>query len=451
MPHSPKPETMIDAPSGMSAHRLRRAPSRPCSCFLAPWRDDINGSMTREELARRVRPSSRPIPPCSPSWTGCCAAGSARSQPKTTRSLAWPGSRSAATRSSAANRTTPGAARLAGAVASGKEIVYGNRPDWRAFLLDRLGDRVFDRPMRTFDPAALSRESLERLAASPLPEGYALRRLEAGWAEQLDGELAPHALQVFASPAAFAECGVGYGVVAGNVLASAATTYTVSPASTEIAIATRPSHRQRGLAIAAAARLLLHCLDAGLTPHWNASNPVSIRLAQRLGFRGRRHLRSPPAPLNGAGALRLQKLALMPKRTPRGSIGCVWMSSMPSPARPAAARRRSSRCRETFASNRLKTSSFRVQPLLEGVAELRADERGRPRNARCCPRRADAARSSASAGCRASRGRSWTATPGRDDALDRPGDAVPGWILVPEARPRPREARVERRARAAAR
>jgi RimJ/RimL family protein N-acetyltransferase len=177
------------------------------------------------------------------------------------------------------------AERLAASVASGKEIVYGNRPDWRAYLLERLGHQVSDRPMQTFDPGALSLESLKRHAASPLAEGYELRRLDAAWAAQLDAELAPHALQVFESPTVFAERGVGYGIVAGSVLAAAATTYTISPSSAEIAIATRASHRQRGLAMAAAARLMQHCLENGLTPRWSASNPVSIRLALRLGFR----------------------------------------------------------------------------------------------------------------------------------------------------------------------
>jgi GNAT superfamily N-acetyltransferase len=177
------------------------------------------------------------------------------------------------------------AGRLVSAPASGKELVYGNLPDWRAFLLERLGPQVSDRPMQTFDPGALAPESLERTAASPLPEGYELRRLDAAWAARLDAELVPHALQVFASAAAFAERGVGYGIVAGSVLAAAATTYTISPSTAEVAIATRPAHRQRGLAMAVAARLMRHCLETGLTPHWNASNPVSIRLARRLGYR----------------------------------------------------------------------------------------------------------------------------------------------------------------------
>ena len=52
-----------------------------------------------------------------------------------------------------------------------------------------------------------------------------------------------------------------------------------------MAIATRPAFRGLGLAAATAARLLRECLDQGLTPRWSASNPVSQRLAVRLGYR----------------------------------------------------------------------------------------------------------------------------------------------------------------------
>jgi predicted GNAT family acetyltransferase len=52
-----------------------------------------------------------------------------------------------------------------------------------------------------------------------------------------------------------------------------------------VAIATRPAFRGRGLAAATAARLLRECLERGLTPRWSASNPVSQRLAVRLGYR----------------------------------------------------------------------------------------------------------------------------------------------------------------------
>jgi len=74
-----------------------------------------------------------------------------------------------------------------------------------------------------------------------------VRALDAALTRQLDAELEPHALQVF-------------------------------PTS-------RPAFRGLGLATATAARLLRQCLDAGLTPRWSASNPVSQRLAVRLGYR----------------------------------------------------------------------------------------------------------------------------------------------------------------------
>jgi len=59
----------------------------------------------------------------------------------------------------------------------------------------------------------------------------------------------------------------------------------MSSRTVEVAIATRPAYRGHGLAAAPAAALLEHCLETGLTPRWSASNPVSQRLAVRLGFR----------------------------------------------------------------------------------------------------------------------------------------------------------------------
>jgi predicted GNAT family acetyltransferase len=55
-------------------------------------------------------------------------------------------------------------------------------------------------------------------------------------------------------------------------------------ASVEVAISTRPAFRGRGLAAATAARFLRQCLTEGLAPRWSASNPVSQRLAVRLGY-----------------------------------------------------------------------------------------------------------------------------------------------------------------------
>lgn len=64
-----------------------------------------------------------------------------------------------------------------------------------------------------------------------------------------------------------------------------ASTYAYYEGGIEIEIDTAPEHRQRGLATACAARLILTCLDRGLYPSWDAANPTSAALAEKLGYR----------------------------------------------------------------------------------------------------------------------------------------------------------------------
>ena len=52
-----------------------------------------------------------------------------------------------------------------------------------------------------------------------------------------------------------------------------------------MAIATRTAFRGKGLAAVTAAAILRESLRRGLRPCWSASNPVSQRLALRLGYR----------------------------------------------------------------------------------------------------------------------------------------------------------------------
>ena len=179
---------------------------------------------------------------------------------------------------------TPGARRLVAGAARPRELVYGNDPAWRRLILDVHGAAVFDRPMRDFDASDLDRASLRRYEAG-LPAGFALERMDAGLAAQLDAELEPHGLQVFASPDDLVANGIGFAAVAAGDVACAATSYTRSSRRVEVAIATRPRFRGRGLAAAVSAAFLRHSLDAGLVPCWSASNPVSQRLAERLGYR----------------------------------------------------------------------------------------------------------------------------------------------------------------------
>jgi GNAT superfamily N-acetyltransferase len=177
-----------------------------------------------------------------------------------------------------------GARRLI-AGATRRELVYGNDPAWRAVILGVRGHEVVDRPMTEFDTAGLDPAALARLEASVAP-GFTVRRLDLELAGQLDVELEPHGLQVFPSARDLVEHGLGFGAVTEDgVMACAATSYTLSSRYLEVAIATRPAFRGRGLAMVAGAALIREALTRGLAPCWSASNPVSKRLAERLGYR----------------------------------------------------------------------------------------------------------------------------------------------------------------------
>jgi GNAT superfamily N-acetyltransferase len=122
-----------------------------------------------------------------------------------------------------------------------------------------------------------------------LPSGYELRRVDADCVEafrDLNGSFVSN----FQSLDDYLERGVGFAVTneAGDIVAGCST-YTISSRCLEFEIETCPKYQRRGLALVSGARMIEHCLEAGLEPCWDAAHDGSARLAERLGFVGRRH------------------------------------------------------------------------------------------------------------------------------------------------------------------
>ena len=179
--------------------------------------------------------------------------------------------------------TQPAAAELVASASVPNELVVPADQTWRDLLVATWGNRLTDRPMRTFATHRLNVEQLQRFAAA-IRSGFSIAPIDESLAEQLDDRLIPHAMQVFPTVADFATHGIGYGVVHEGELVSAATSYTISNHHVEIAISTREDHRNLGLARAVAAHMINACLDRSLIPDWSASNPTSKRLALSLGY-----------------------------------------------------------------------------------------------------------------------------------------------------------------------
>ena len=157
---------------------------------------------------------------------------------------------------------------------------------WRRLLADCWGDRASPatRYATKKEPGVFHRPSLEKAAAS-LPPDCRLARIDEelfarcgaipwcrDWVSQYRDY--PH----------FRQYGLGVAVLRDGEPVSGASSYSGWPGGIEIEIDTREDCRRQGLARAAGAALILACLDRGLYPSWDAQNPGSLALAQKLGY-----------------------------------------------------------------------------------------------------------------------------------------------------------------------
>lgn len=138
-------------------------------------------------------------------------------------------------------------------------------------------------------------ETVERVATSMevMPTGYAV--LSA--AEFDDRELLHKTLETSLGPngtSVYGGCEAllanGFAVLgvhtASGAIVCAGTSYSMSDSDVEVSISTLPEHRGKGLATAVAARFVHDSLvKHKCAPHWTASNPHSLKIADRLGFK----------------------------------------------------------------------------------------------------------------------------------------------------------------------
>jgi hypothetical protein len=170
-------------------------------------------------------------------------------------------------------------------LASTRAMIFAS-PDWEEQVRLIHGQRLITMPRYAFTSETLDPQYL-RLLASRIPEGYRLARLDLELARQLAGEKSAfsedHMLN-FESPQDFLARGFGFCLLAGIEIVSVATTFAICSKGIEIQINTRNQHQGRGLATVVAARLILHSLENGLDPNWDAASLTSAGLAEKLGY-----------------------------------------------------------------------------------------------------------------------------------------------------------------------
>ena len=157
---------------------------------------------------------------------------------------------------------------------------------WEELAQDIHRGKLIEMPRYTFTSEALDITHL-REHVSRIPGGYRLVQMDLDLAQRLGEEKSRFAedhMVNFDSPEDFIARGFGFCLLHGDQIASVATTFAVCHKGIEIQINTREQHQRKGLATVVAAHLIMHSLEKGLDPNWDAANESSVGLAAKLGY-----------------------------------------------------------------------------------------------------------------------------------------------------------------------
>lgn len=156
---------------------------------------------------------------------------------------------------------------------------------WRDLLSQAHGECLVVIERFAFSCEKLGIEHLRSLVQAPA--GFCLKRIDLDLARQIAAEsdlISEDHVRNFNSPEDFCQRGVGFCVLHGDRIVSGASSYAICNRGIEVQVNTHPDFRQRGLATVVSAALIAHCLEHGLEAHWDAGNPTSARLAEKLGY-----------------------------------------------------------------------------------------------------------------------------------------------------------------------
>lgn len=164
-------------------------------------------------------------------------------------------------------------------------LTIPREPTWGPLLLAVHGNRCRTITRIAFrkDPV-FDRGALARMAAAR-PEGVRLEPIGRRWYDWSRDSWGRDFCSQFDTFEAYERDGIGFVAVRDAEVLSGASSYSVYGGGIEIEIDTREDCRRQGLASACAAKLILVCLERGLHPNWDAANPASAALAEKLGYR----------------------------------------------------------------------------------------------------------------------------------------------------------------------
>lgn len=156
---------------------------------------------------------------------------------------------------------------------------------WKHLLKQEWGNKLVTDIRRHLDHSSLDIEYLRSLKSNLEPE-YTLKKLNLESVLQIQDDYSIPVRLYFGSLESLIARGIGFCIMQGEKVVSLA--YTPFPFidEFEIQVYTEDSveYRRKGLATAVSAALIEYGLERGLTPHWDAANETSLKLALKIGY-----------------------------------------------------------------------------------------------------------------------------------------------------------------------
>ena len=128
------------------------------------------------------------------------------------------------------------------------------------------------------------REMLQDMVAK-LPDGYELKEIDERIYDMcLPDPVTRDFVSSFESKEKYLKLGRGMVILKSGRIVAGASSYTRYKEGIETEVDTIEDERRKGLAKIVCASLILHCLEEGLYPSWDAQNMNSVHLAEKLGY-----------------------------------------------------------------------------------------------------------------------------------------------------------------------
>lgn len=145
------------------------------------------------------------------------------------------------------------------------------------------GERLIGFERYSFSSEHLSLENIQTLSRDNKPAAE-VKRFDSALLDRTWGK--DHFIDVsdFESPADFLKRGIGYYAEKNGEIIGAAYSSLVCSTGIEVSLFVAEEHRRQGIATALSAHLLQWCLQNNMDAHWDAANPESCKLAEKLGY-----------------------------------------------------------------------------------------------------------------------------------------------------------------------